>query len=50
MKLDTELDYIHTYTLCGALGGTVLQAGRSLVPFLMVSLQFLIDLILQAAL
>jgi len=34
----------------GAVGGTALQAGRSWVQFLMVSLEFFIDIILPAAL
>jgi hypothetical protein len=44
--------YLFVYgTQCGAVGcGTVLQAGRSRVRFPTVSLEFLIDIILPAAL
>jgi len=40
MKFDTELHYIHIYTLWGVWGGSVLQAGRSRVRFTVGSLEF----------
>ena len=54
--IHAELLFISSTTYCpaargGAVGwGTALQVGRSRVPFLVVSLEFVIDIILPAAL